>query len=297
MLKLFTIPLRRGSFLPLKNSIMLKSHLKSLISTPTVAWKSDLEKPNSLTEKKNDTDLEQRQQFPTSLQNSVSNEDLKIVMVRGLPKPWTEKDLAKYFDKSGRDIQNINVVRNRLGVHTGKALITFKNSVLAEKFIKDWDHNLIETEDYTQQIAVQIFTLKKRENVSHTNYGRRQIYIYNLNFECQNEDLYNFAADFGEVRNIELPTRQTGMNKGYGYITFERVEDANKFLKVADDMDFMGRKVRVTPGKDRYEGKNKRTESYSNLIFKQNQSEDDKIKGENLAENMKLYKEMKGKLA
>jgi len=244
MLKIFTTTLRRGTFFSLKKANIPKNYLKNFIFTQTVAWKSDLEKPNSLTEKKDTTDLEEKQEVPTSILNSITNEDLKVVILSGLPHPWNEKDISKYFDKAGRDILKVNVVRNRLGTNTGKALVTFRNSSIAEKFIADWNFNLIETEEYTQQIGAEVFTLKKRKDVSKTNYGLKQVYIYNLNFDCMNEDLYNFAADFGAVKNVELPTKQTGKNKGFGYVTFETAADAEKFIKFADEMDFMGRKIR-----------------------------------------------------
>jgi len=288
---------RNGRTTYLAKSLFNKKNQNIFLTTASVAWKSDLSQSNSLFKDESKKDIAEKTKTSTEL-NSVSNEDLKIVLVRGLPQAWNDKELASYFDKDRRNIEKVSIVKNRLGVNTGKAMIFFKNKTIAEKFIKDWDHNMIDTPQYTQQIAVSMFQLKTRETVNQASASAKQVYVYNLSFDCTNNDLYSLACDYGEIMKVELPTTAIGKSKGFGYVTFQRVEDAKNFLEFAQESDFMGRKIKIQAASTRYEGKNTRKETYSDSIFKQNQSEEDKIKGENFKENMKLYDELiKGKIS
>jgi len=241
MFKSFASLFKNQRSLSTKYLFKQRSIKNNIFSAPSLAWKSDI--TNSIFKSGPKKDIAEKPKTTTEL-NSVSNEDLKIVIVRGLPQAWNEKEFIHYFDKDRSNIEKVSVVKNRLGVNSGKAMVFFKTKNIAERFVKDWDHNMIDTPEYTQQIAVALFQLKTRESVVQSSSSAKQVYVHNLSFDCTNDDLYSLASDYGEIMKVELPTSATGKCKGFGYVTFQRVEDAKNFLNFANEADFLGRKIK-----------------------------------------------------
>jgi len=209
----------------------------------------------------------------------------KVVVIRGLPQTWFENDIQSYFDKNSSQIQKINLIKNRIGDNTGKALITFGNSNQAESFIKQWNQSQLNVNNLSQQIAAEIFTPKVREQApKETSIDNKQIYIYNLPWKWGSEDLKKLAADFGQVSNLDVPLTANNKNKGFAYMTFTEAESAQKFLQFVNDKTFVGRKVKVTFSKAKIENQKQGAFAFGRSQNEQSNYDD------NLNENMRFYK-------
>jgi RNA recognition motif-containing protein len=81
------------------------------------------------------------------------------------------------------------------------------------------------------------------------------IYIGNLSFQAEREDLVDLFGQYGEVRQCSLPLdRETGRKRGFAFV--DLIDDAAE-QKAIDDLqnvEWMGRMIRVNKATPREGG-------------------------------------------
>ena len=203
-----------------------------------------LETPNKTERYLTKNELPEKLPTQKSLR-SITNDNENIVLVKNLSKDWDEatiKNILKLEDES--EITKITFIKDRLGLPTGKVLITLKDREVAEKYIKKYDNDWVQNEDTVQKLQVRFFELKKNKEREVFKKNLKEVCVFNLNFTCKYDDLLSFAKYFGAVERLRLPVKMDGKNKGYAFVTFLSADDAANFVMEADEMDFMDRKVR-----------------------------------------------------
>ena len=81
----------------------------------------------------------------------------------------------------------------------------------------------------------------------------QRIYVGNLPFSAEQEDVEKLFAAHGEVISVALPTdRETGRPRGFGFVEMSK-EDATKAIQALDGQDFDGRNLRVNEAEPREE--------------------------------------------
>ena len=84
------------------------------------------------------------------------------------------------------------------------------------------------------------------------------IYVSNLSFNVQDEDLQGFFAEYGEVSSAKVITdRATGRSKGFGFVEMSDDVAAAKAITELDGSTADGRTIKVTEAKPREERSNK----------------------------------------
>lgn len=79
-----------------------------------------------------------------------------------------------------------------------------------------------------------------------------KIFVGNLSWGTQGEDLANHFSQFGTVTDsVVLKDRETGRSRGFGFVTFEATEQADAAVSQMDGQDLDGRPVRVNLANDR----------------------------------------------
>ena len=79
-----------------------------------------------------------------------------------------------------------------------------------------------------------------------------QVYVGNLSWSTSSEDLKKAFETFGTIRDAALIQTAVGKrSKGYGFVTFEKSEDAKKAIEAMNGTDLACRKVLVALAKDR----------------------------------------------
>ena len=219
------------------------------IKNNNVTNKNIEKEKNKITKFSKDIDPKISEQLTSSSKslNSITNPRNKIVFVNGIPKNWVDNDIISYFDPKRTDIVKVNLINNRLGKATGKALITFTDSLLASKYIEKWHDNWLESEEETNKLSMYLFGLQKendRPSVKAEQYNLQNIYAYNLPFTCTADDLYKLAGEFGEIAHIDMPVAGALRNKGFAFIYFKNKRDAKEFMDSVNDMEFMGRNIK-----------------------------------------------------
>ena len=82
------------------------------------------------------------------------------------------------------------------------------------------------------------------------------IYVSNLGFNVQDEDLKKIFTPYGEVTSAKIVTDKFNNNrsKGFGFVEMSNDEAARKAISELHDTDISGRKIVVNESAPRKEG-------------------------------------------
>ena len=73
------------------------------------------------------------------------------------------------------------------------------------------------------------------------------IYIGNLSFDAEIEDIVGVFSSYGEVKNCKLPLeRETGRKRGFAFVDMGDEAQEQKAIDDLQDVEWMGRAIRVT---------------------------------------------------
>src|SRR3954470_24576526 len=80
------------------------------------------------------------------------------------------------------------------------------------------------------------------------------IYVSNLSFNVQDEDLREFFTEYGEVSSAKVITDKfTGKSRGFGFVEMPDTEAAKKAIAELDNGTVEGRTIRVMEAKQKEE--------------------------------------------
>ena len=81
------------------------------------------------------------------------------------------------------------------------------------------------------------------------------IYIGNLSFQAEQEDLVDLFSQYGEVTKASLPLdRETGRKRGFAFVEMSQDADEQKAIDDLQDVEWMGRMIRVNKATPREGG-------------------------------------------
>jgi RNA recognition motif-containing protein len=76
------------------------------------------------------------------------------------------------------------------------------------------------------------------------------IYVSNLSFNVQDEDLKEFFTPFGEVTSAKIINdRETGRSRGFGFVEMSDSEASKKAIAELNDATVDGRTIKVMEAK------------------------------------------------
>ena len=72
------------------------------------------------------------------------------------------------------------------------------------------------------------------------------IYVGNLSFQAEQEDLLDLFSQYGEVSKCSLPLdRETGRKRGFAFVEMANDADEQKAIDDLQNVEWMGRMIRV----------------------------------------------------
>ena len=76
------------------------------------------------------------------------------------------------------------------------------------------------------------------------------IYVSNLSFNVQDEDLKEFFTPYGEVTSAKIITdRETGRSRGFGFVEMSDKEASQKAITELNEASIDGRTIKVMEAK------------------------------------------------
>lgn len=81
------------------------------------------------------------------------------------------------------------------------------------------------------------------------------IYVGNLSFQAEREDLLDLFSQYGEVRQCSLPLdRDTGRKRGFAFVELDSDASEQKAIDDLQNVEWMGRMIRVNKATPRETG-------------------------------------------
>ncbi|XP_062818870.1 protein boule-like isoform X2 [Anolis carolinensis] len=74
-----------------------------------------------------------------------------------------------------------------------------------------------------------------------------RIFVGGIDFKTNENDLRKFFSQYGCVKEVKIVNDRAGVSKGYGFITFETQEDAQKILQEAEKLNYKDKKLNIGP--------------------------------------------------
>lgn len=81
-----------------------------------------------------------------------------------------------------------------------------------------------------------------------------KIYVGNLHYGVDEEDLREIFAEYGEVNSVKLITDKfTGKSKGFAFVEMGTSDSAQSAIEALNDAELEGRNMRVNEAREREE--------------------------------------------
>lgn len=78
------------------------------------------------------------------------------------------------------------------------------------------------------------------------------IYVGNLAYTMNEDELRDLFADFGEVSQANLIIdKMSGRSKGFGFVEMPNDDEANNAIEALNDQNVAGRKIKVNQARPR----------------------------------------------
>ena len=78
------------------------------------------------------------------------------------------------------------------------------------------------------------------------------IFIGNLSFDSEQEDITGLISSYGEVKSCKIPLdRETGRKRGFAFVDMTNEEDEKKAIDDLQNVEWMGRLIRVNKAEPR----------------------------------------------
>ena len=97
------------------------------------------------------------------------------------------------------------------------------------------------------EYEIERIHLNMRENKAPNFLGELKLYVGNIAFECEEQDIYDVFSAVGEVGDVSLVRDDAGKNRGFGFVTMRTNEEGDKAIAQLDGTEIKGRNIAVRP--------------------------------------------------
>ncbi|XP_052011713.1 polyadenylate-binding protein 1-like [Apodemus sylvaticus] len=176
------------------------------------------------------------QRDPSLRRSGVGN-----VFIKNLNKTIDNKALYDTFSAFG-NILSCKVVCDENG-SKGHGFVHFETEEAAERAIEKMNGMLLND----RKVFVGRFKSRKERE---TELGTRtkeftNVYIKNFGDRMDDETLNSLFGRFGQVLSVKVMTDEGGKSKGFGFVSFERHQDAQKAVEEMNGKELNGKHIYV----------------------------------------------------
>uniref|UniRef100_A0AAX7V408 Polyadenylate-binding protein n=1 Tax=Astatotilapia calliptera TaxID=8154 RepID=A0AAX7V408_ASTCA len=176
------------------------------------------------------------QRDPSLRKSGVGN-----IFIKNLDKSIDNKALYDTFSAFG-NILSCKVVCDENG-SKGYGFVHFETHEAAERAIEKMNGMLLND----RKVFVGRFKSRKEREAELGARAREftNVYIKNFGEDMDDEKLKELFSKYGPALSIRVMTDESGKSKGFGFVSFERHEDAQKAVDEMNGKELNGRQVYV----------------------------------------------------
>lgn len=159
------------------------------------------------------------------------------------PKPEKKKKSQIINDDSGNrvTISDINTTDIKAGVATKKVHIKFgdTNTQQSQTALSKEIKKVISETNPIDPL--------KPESKKNVPIDEKRLYVLNLPFNSNEEEIRSIFTKFGDVTELKLPKDKEGKFKGFAYVSYDKENEALRAFAELDNKIVMGRILHIRP--------------------------------------------------
>jgi polyadenylate-binding protein len=176
-----------------------------------------------------------QQRDPSLRKSGVGN-----IFIKNLDASIDNKSLYDTFSAFG-NILSCKIAVDDLGNPKGYGFVHFENGEDAEKAIEKVDGMLLND----KKVFVTHWMSKKERAEKMGNQPKKftNVYVKNFAEDITEDKLTDMCNEAGKVISLKIMTDEYGKGKGFGFISFETPDEAEKAVDLLNNMDISGRRL------------------------------------------------------
>lgn len=100
------------------------------------------------------------------------------------------------------------------------------------------------------------------------------VYVGNLNYRLEEDDIYNLFNKFGSINSVKILPNDNGGKKGIAFVEMKNSSQASKAIKVLNGKIIAGRTLKVSVANNRYADSDEQKAQFQNNKKNEIRSED-----------------------
>lgn len=176
--------------------------------------------------------------------NRFKSQAANVLYVADLPDETCEEDLMGLFKD-----YHYKVSRVTNGLNKTFALVHFETMEMAEKARNDLNGVKIAAKYASLKIAKPIrlcrWETKTSINERKDDDYKKNLLVKNINKDIGAHYFWNLFKIHGDVRSCKLSVDYAGNSKGFGYVTYYNVSDAEKARQALNGQDVAGKNLSI----------------------------------------------------
>jgi RNA recognition motif-containing protein len=175
-----------------------------------------------------------------SEKTKASQKDVKKIYVGNVSFETTKADLTEYFSEAGTVLDVYCPTHQDTGLPRGFAFVTM-GSEDADSAIENNDGK----EFMGRTLSVRESLPRGQKLQQKESKDEVKLYIGNISFNLEEDDLAEIFAEYGEVIDLYMPKdRESGRPRGFAFCTMSK-ESSAKAIEATDGYELDGRILRV----------------------------------------------------
>lgn len=181
------------------------------------------------------------------------------IFIKNLDEAIDNKALHDTFAAFG-NVLSCKVATDEHGRSKGYGFVHYETAEAAENAIKSVNGMLLN--DKKVYVGHHISRKERQSKLDEMKSQFTNLYIKNLDTEVTQEQFTELFSKFGNVTSALVATDEEGKSKGFGFVNFERHEEAQQAVDELHDTEINGKKLFVTRAQKKAEREEELRRSY-----------------------------------
>ena len=163
------------------------------------------------------------------------------VLVSSLPTYWDQHEISSRFSQSGA-ISKVQLILNKLGHFSGKAIVEFESDKSAKHAINQFDNTAV---DNLVCNVVPVIDKTKESSRKEKGLLARRVYLMNLPYDAHTSEIEGLVREFAPIDSVVVPRDTNGLARGYAFVYLKKASDVQKVIEFVDGRHLRSRQVRA----------------------------------------------------
>lgn len=181
------------------------------------------------------------------------------IFIKNLDEQITNKALHDTFAAFG-NVLSCKVATDEHGRSKGYGFVHYETAEAAENAIKAVNGMLLN--DKQVYVGLHISRKERQSKLDEMRAQFTNLYIKNLDLEVTQEEFEELFARFGTVTSAIVAIDEEGNSKGFGFVNYEKHDEAQKAVDELHDSEFHGKTLFVARAQKKAEREEELRKSY-----------------------------------